>query len=106
MTIYEDDTMTVTRDGITIHSYRWKGDARHIPAGSIRGVERFEMGPWSGKYRLVGIGFGRPRTWFAFGKSRANTTTALELDTGSLIKPAVVPDDVAAVAQAVGEITS
>lgn len=105
MTIYQDDTVTVTQDGLTLHSYRWKGDRKDIPASSIEDVERFEMGTWSGKYRLVGIGFGRPRSWFAFGKSSTNRKTALSIDTGALIKPTFVPDDVDAVETALQEMT-
>ncbi len=105
MTIYQDDTVTVSEDGLTLHNYRWKGDRRVIPAGSIDAVERFGMGPWSGRYRLVGIGFGRPRSWFAFGKSRTNRTTAVSVDTGAIIKPTFVPDDVAAVEEALRRIT-
>lgn len=106
MAIYQDDTVTVTEDGLTLHSYRWKGDTRTIPADSIRDLERFEMGTWSGKYRLVGIGFGRPRSWFAFGKSKTNRSTALSVDTGSLIKPTFVPDDVEAVEEALRRLAS
>lgn len=100
MTIYQDDTVTVTEDGLTLRSYRWRGDKRTIPADSIRDVERFDMGLWSGRYRLVGISFGRPRSWFAFGKSTTNRTTALSIDDGSVIKPTFVPDDPTAVEQA------
>ena len=106
MTIYQDDTVSVTEDGLTLHSYRWKGDRKDIPASSIEDVERFEMGMWSGKYRLVGIGFGRPRSWFAFGKSRTNRTTALSIEIGALIKPTFVPDDVDAVESALRHVKS
>lgn len=106
MTIYQDDTVTVTEGALTLESYRWRGDKRTIAADSIRDVERFDMGFWSGKYRLVGIGFGRPRNWFAFGKSTTNRTTAISIDDGSLIKPTFVPDDPTAVEEALRQVAA
>jgi len=97
MTRYEDATVALDDDGLTIKSYRWPGDERRIDYGSIVRREVFEMGLWSGRFRVVGIGFGRPRDWFPWGRSPTNRTTAISLDVGSLVRPVIVPDDPAAV---------
>jgi hypothetical protein len=94
---YEDATVALDLDGVTIESYRWKGDVKRVPYEKIRDVEVFEMGFWSGKFRVVGISFGRPRNWFPWGRSEHNLSTAISLDVGGWLRPTLVPDDPAAV---------
>ena len=106
MTTYEDTTVALDDEGLTIKGYRWLGDERRIDYGSILGHEVFEMGLWSGKFRVVGIGFGRPRDWFSWSRSRTNKTTAISLDVGRLIRPTIVPDDPAGVDAILDTVTS
>ncbi len=93
MARYEDEAILLDEDAITIKSYRWPGDAKRIEYSSIRNVERFEMRLWSGRFRLVGISFGRPRNWFAWGRTHNNKRIAISLDVGKWIRPTVVPED-------------
>jgi len=93
MARYEDEATTLDEEGLTITSYRWPGDAKRIAYSSIRAFEVFEMGLWSGRLRLVGISFGRPRTWFPWGRSKTNRSTAISLDVGKWVRPTIVPDD-------------
>ena len=97
MNIYEDAVVTIDDELVTIKSYRYRNDAYRIPLHTIRSVEHFAMGFWSGKYRVVGMGFGRLRSWFARGRSATNRTHAISLDIGRVVKPTFVPDDPQAV---------
>jgi hypothetical protein len=90
---YEDEVILLDDDAVTIKTYRKPGDARRIEYGSIRNVESFEMGLWSGRYRLVGMSFGRPRNWFAWDKRRNDKRIAIGLDVGKWIRPTFVPED-------------
>lgn len=97
MTRYEDDVILLGEDDLTIKSYLWGGNARRIAYRSVRGIEVFEMGLWTGRFRMVGISIGRPRNWIPFGRSRTNKRTAISLDVGRLLRPTIVPDDPEAV---------
>ena len=55
------------------------------------------MGFWTGRHRLVGISFGRPRNWFHWDRNRNRKSTAISLDVGGWIRPTIVPDDPEAV---------
>ena len=98
MNTYEDAVVAIDDELQTNKSYRYTGDEYRIPLSTIRSVEHFAMGFWSGKYRVVGISFGRLRSWFARGRSATNRTHAISLDVDRLIKPTFVPDDPQAVA--------
>jgi len=94
---YEDDAILLDDDSLTIKSYRRPGDAKQIEFGSIQSFEVFEMGFWTGRHRLVGISFGRPRNWFHWDRNRNRKSTAISLDVGGWIRPTIVPDDPEAV---------
>lgn len=97
MTRYEDQTVLLDDDGLTIKNYRKPGDAKRIPYGSIEDFEVFEMGFWSGRHRLVGISIGRPRNWFPWDRNRSDKRKAISLDVGKRILPTIAPDDPQAV---------
>ena len=101
--LYQDETVVLDDLGLTIKSLRWRGDERRITYGDIEHTEMFEMGLWSGRFRLVGISFGRPRSWFPRGRSRTNKSVAIALDLGRLIHPVIVPDDPLVVNALLGE---
>ena len=96
---YEDETVLFDDDGLTIKNYRRPGDARRIDYSSVRSFEVFEMGFWTGRHRVVGISFGRPRNWFHWDRSRNTKSSAISLDVGGWIRPTVVPEDPDAVEQ-------
>ena len=99
MTRYEDDAILLDDDGLTIKSYRRPGDEKRIEYRSIRSFEMFQMGFWTGRHRLVGIGFGRPRNWFHWDRDRNSKRTAISLDVGGWLRPTIVPEDSDAVAE-------
>ena len=97
MSSYEDEAVALGDEGVTIKNYRRPGDARQIPYDSIRGIDVYEMGFWSGRFRLVGISFGRPRDWFHWDPKRRGKDTAISLDVGKWIRPTIAPEDPRAV---------
>ena len=99
MTHYEDDTVLLDDDGLTIKSYRLPRDEKRIEYRSIRSFETFERGLFTGRHRLVGISPGRPRNWFHWNQGRSAKRTAISLDVGGWIYTTIVPDDPDAVAE-------
>ncbi len=97
MARYEDEAIALDDDAVTIKSYRRPGDAKHIEYASIRNIEVFEMGFWTGRHRVVGMSLGRPRNWFHWDRDRGNKRTAISLDVGGWTRPTIVPDDPKAV---------
>ncbi len=103
MNNYEDDAILIDDDGLTIKSYRWPGNAKHIEFGSIRDLEVFELGFWTGRHRLVGISLGRPHNWFHWDRHRSSKRLAISLDVGGWIRPTIVPNDPEAVEERLRE---
>jgi hypothetical protein len=92
MTHYEDTSIALDENGVTIKNYRKPGDTKRIAYQAIRSFEHFEMGFWSGRHRLIGIGFGRPRNWFQWDRDRKTKRTAISIDVGKRIFPTATPD--------------
>jgi hypothetical protein len=93
MTAYQDDTVLLDEAAVTIQNYWRPGGSKRIAYTEIKDLERFEMGFWSGRHRLVGISLGRPRNWFPWDSTRNGKTSAISLDVGGLLHPTIVPDD-------------
>lgn len=103
MPLYEDDTVLLDTDGVSIKNYRKRGDTKQIGYSRIEHVEVFEMGFWSGRHRLIGISAGRPRNWFPLERNRQAKHIAVALDVGRWILPTFTPDDPTAVAAILNE---
>ncbi len=95
---YEDDIVVLDDDYLLIKSYRWPGDKKSIPYRQIEDVEVFEVGFWTGRHQLVGLPLGRPHNWFSWNRSRKGRQTAVGLDLGRWVRPTIVPEDAAMVA--------
>ena len=101
MNISDDDAVSLDEHGITIKNYLYPGHRRFIAYETIRSAALIELGPWSGRHRLVGIGFRRPRHFFHWDRNRSTKTSAIELDTGRRIWTVITPTDPEAVLKAV-----
>lgn len=87
-TTYSDDRVEVNADRLKIRS-RFK--TREIPLADIRGARLIELG--IGRYRLVGIGPTRLRTWFVTNPNRRRRSHEIELDVGRLFRIGVSAED-------------
>jgi hypothetical protein len=101
MADYEDATVVVDENGVRIEGYRWPGDSKRVAFSDIQDIEVFEMGPLTGRYRLVGISPGRLHNWFHWDRKRRDKTTAIGFDVGGFIRPTIVPDEPTTVADLV-----
>jgi hypothetical protein len=90
---YQDRSLLVDDDGITITSYFWPGHHRHIPFSSIVAVEEIPLGTFSGRYRLVGFELRRLRDFFPWDSHRSATSRAFALDVGGRVRPVISPED-------------
>ena len=93
MNHYEDRSLLIDDDGITITSYFWPGHRRHIPFSSIVAVEEIPLETFSGRYRLVGFELRRLRDFFPWDTHRSATSRAIALDIGRRVRPVISPED-------------
>jgi hypothetical protein len=93
MNLYQDNGMFLDEEGITVTNYLYPGHRRHIPYASISEYRLIELGRLTGKHRLVGLGFRRPRHFFHWDRNRSSKTHSVVLDTGRFIHPIISPDD-------------
>lgn len=100
-TTYQDDRLSVDDDGIRIRSLL---KTRHIPLADVRSVRVFELG--MSRFRLVGIGPTRPRTWFTADPHRRRRRQGIELDVGRLLRVGITPDDPEAALDAITSRTT
>ena len=90
---YEDATVSVDGDGITIKRYGTFGSQRTIPFDDITTVTASRLGSL-GKWRLVGAGpGGGSRNWYGWDSDRRSKETAYSLDVSRFWRPTITPDD-------------
>lgn len=96
-----DNDIGLDDDGITIKNYFYPGHHRFIAYNTIQSAALIELGPLSGRHRLVGIGFRRPRHFFHWDRQRSTKTHAIELDSGRRMRTVITPTDPESVLAAV-----
>jgi hypothetical protein len=87
-TTYSDDQIEVSADLLKIRS-RFK--TSEIPLADIRSARLIELG--IERYRLVGIGPTRLRTWFVTNPNRRRRSHEIELDVGRLFRIGISAED-------------
>lgn len=93
MSVYDDQSITLGDDGITIKSYVRPGRSRHIRYEDLAGASLVTLRFGTGRYRLVGYSPGRPRHFFHWDPHRSSKTQAVSLDVGRWRRIAITPDD-------------
>ena len=93
MNHYEDSVILLDQEGITIKNYSRPRHQRRISYSAIRSASLIELGLLTGRHRLVGLGFRRPRHFFHWDSHRSSKTHAISLDVGKVIHPVISPDD-------------
>jgi len=93
-TPYEDRSIGVSDDALTIKGYYFPGTLKRIPLSTIRSVRRADMGTLRGRGRIWGT--ANPGYWANFDPQRPRKSVAFLVDVGKAVKPFVTPDDPAA----------
>jgi hypothetical protein len=94
--LYQDRWIECTPDALVIRGYYFPLAGRKVvPYRSIRSVQSFQMGVFTGRGRIWGT--TNPRYWAHLDPGRPHKTVGLLLDLGRFVKPAITPDDPAAV---------
>jgi hypothetical protein len=88
---YEDRSIGVTQDALTIRSYHFPGTVKRIPLSTIRPVRRADMATLRGRGRIWCT--ANPGYWANFDPSRPRKTVAFLVDMGKAVQPFVTPDD-------------
>jgi hypothetical protein len=88
---YDDGKIECGPDGLHIRGYYFPWGSKRIPYASIRGVQRVDIGAFTGRGRIWGT--ANPRYWANFDPGRPRKKVGLILDLGKAVKPFVTPDD-------------
>ena len=90
---YEDGSVLVNDESITIKRYGVFGSPRTIAFSDIAAVGVTRLGT-VGKWRLVGAGpGGGGRNWYGWDRSRRSKETAFSFDVDRFWRPTITPDD-------------
>jgi hypothetical protein len=90
---YEDTTVAVDSDGLTIKRYGVFGAQRAIRFADITAVTRSSLGS-VGRWRLVGSGpGGGGRNWYGWDTTRRSKETVYAFDVNRFWRPSITPDD-------------
>lgn len=98
---YQDGSIGVTDDALTIKGYYFPGTVKRVPLTAIRSVRRTDMGAFRGRGRIWGT--ANPGYWANFDPKRPRKTVAFLVDAGKAVKPFVTPDGPAAFESALRE---
>ena len=94
--LYRDRWIECGPTQLIIRGYYFPvGPAKRIDYQRIQRVELFELGPWTGKWRIWGT--SSPRCWAHLDPGRPGKKSGLLLDLGGFVRPWITPDDPAAV---------
>ena len=98
---YQDGSIGVTDDALTIKGYYFPSALKRVPLSAIRSVRRADMSAFRGRGRIWGT--TNPGYWANFDPRRPRKTVAFLIDTGKAVKPFVTPDHPAAFEAALHE---
>jgi len=98
---YQDGSIGVTDDALTIKGYYFPGTLKRVPLTAIRTVRRTDMAALRGRARIWGS--ANPGYWANFDPRRPRKKVAFVVDAGKAVKPFVTPDDPAAFESALRE---
>lgn len=98
---YQDGSIGVTEDALTIKGYYFPGTVKRVPLAAIRSVRRTDMSAVRGRGRIWGT--ANPGYWANFDPKRLRKTVAFLVDAGKAVKAFVTPDDPAAFESALRE---
>ena len=88
---YSDRWIVCSEGGISIRGYYFPWGAKHVPYGSIKGLERVQMGAFRGQARIWGT--ANPHYWASYDPKRPLKDVAFIFDLGKFVKPFVTPED-------------
>jgi hypothetical protein len=88
---YQDGSIGVSDDALTIKGYYFPGTVKRVPLAAIRSVTRTDMSAFRGRGRIWGT--ANPAYWANFDPARPRKTVAFLVDAGKAVKPFVTPDD-------------
>ena len=88
---YQDGSIGVTEEALTIKGYYLPGTIKRVPLAAIRSVRRSNMATFRGKGRIWGT--ANPGYWANFDPKRSCKTVAFLVDIGKAVKVFVTPDD-------------
>lgn len=88
---YDDGRVACATDGLRLRWYYFPWGTKHIPYDRIRGVQRVDIGAFTGRARIWGT--ANPRYWANLDPSRPKKKVGLIVDTGRRVTPFITPDD-------------
>lgn len=98
---YQDGSIGVTDDALTIKGDAFPGTVKRVPLVAIRSVRRSDMSAFRGLGRIWET--ANPGYWANFDPRRPRKTVAFLVDAGKAVKQCVTPEDPAAFETALRE---
>ncbi|MFC4603809.1 hypothetical protein [Rhodococcus kronopolitis] len=90
-TLYEDGTVRIDANGVTIRHYYLPFVSRFLPYERIESVHSGELSNIGGRWRIWGTtDFSH---WYSFDIRRPSKSTAIVLETPGRVTPAFTPMD-------------
>jgi hypothetical protein len=86
---YSDRWITCDAEAITVRGYYFPWGSKRIPYSSVRGLERVELGTFTGKPRIWGT--ANLRYWASLDPQRPSKKIGLVLDLGGFVHPFLTP---------------
>lgn len=100
---YQDRSIVLDDDGITIHWYYFPMGSKRIHWSEVRKVSTETMGAMTGKYRFWGT--SHPQYWLHLDARRPSKDRAIVLETDAWVRPVITPEDVDAALRVIQEKT-
>ena len=88
---YTDPRIRCTATAVEVRGYYFPWGTKHIPYGSVRGIERVDLSASRGRGRIWGT--ANPGYLANLDPGRPRKSTALIVDLGRRVKPFLTPDD-------------
>ena len=88
---YADGRVECAANGLRLHGSSFPWGTKDIPYSSIHGVQRVDIGAFTGRARTWGT--TNPRYWANFDPTRPKKKVGLILDIGKSVRPFITPDD-------------
>ena len=88
---YHDKRISCDADGIAIRGYYIPWGTKRIAYGSIRSMQRVNMGALTGRARIWGT--SHPGRWANLDVRRPSKRVGFDLDVGAAVRPLITPDD-------------
>lgn len=89
--LYQDKTVTLTAENVTILNYYFYGLHKTIPIQEIKEIKLYNLTIWL-KYRLAGFSYAYRWHYFPYDFKRSKKEMFIAIHLDSMFKPCLTPE--------------